>query len=320
VSSSPRLLDSRLVTKRFDTTTVLQGVTLAVDPGEIVGFVGPNGAGKTTWLRCVVGITHRSSGSIRVLGLDPEEQPVAVRARTSYLPGETSVYENMRGVDFVNFALHFYPNRQTDIIERLTEGFALPMKRKVRNYSAGMKQKLALVAALGPDVPLYLLDEPDRALDASTRLFLRDVLLALRERGKGVLLSSHHLGEVKLLADRTEFLVGGRIVPGSIIAEDEANLRHRIWLRLTDGTPTPAGCTELRREPDGTMLVEVPGEPVAWLQQIPADQIQAAEVGLTRLEDLYRELADHPGLATSEQTGAARGAVHAEKLSGQGAR
>lgn len=288
---SAAVLTSQGVRKAYGGREVLRGIDLTVCAGEIVGLVGPNGAGKSTWLRCVTGLTRRSAGSIDVLGQDPARAPLAVRGSVSYLPGETSVYENMRGREFVRFALSFYPSTQQDIVDSLSEAFELPMGQKVRTYSAGMKQKLALIASLAPDVAIYLLDEPDRALDASTRLRIREVLLELRSRGKSIVLSSHHLHEVKLIADRTEFLVAGRMVPTDEIQAIEDRLRRRVWLRLTPGTPEPPGAQALRREPDGTTLFDVDGDPVTWLQGIAPQQIEAAEIGLARLEDLYRELA-----------------------------
>ncbi|MCA8956739.1 MAG: ABC transporter ATP-binding protein [Planctomycetes bacterium] len=279
--------------KSFGGRTVLRGVSFAVEPGAIVGFVGPNGAGKTTCLRVLLGLHQADRGSVRVLGMDPRHDAVRIRRHCSYLPGETSLYPGMRGREFLRFALGFYPMLHDETQLDLLEAFRLPLHKRVRSYSAGMKQKLALMATLIPDVEVYVLDEPDRALDASARFFLRHLLEKLRRRGKAVLLSSHHLREVETVADRLVFLLDGQVVPPERIAAARAALRQRVRLRLEPGdTPLPDGAAEIAREPDGTLLVAPHGDPVAWLARIPADKLVAAEVGSVQLEDIYRLLTE----------------------------
>ncbi len=276
--------------RAFGDVEVLRGVDLQVAAGELLGLVGPNGAGKSTLLRVLVGLVPRDGGELRVLGLDPAHAALAIRRRTCYLPGETGVYQQMTGAQFLAFAFSFYPQRQRELETRLLDGFALPLRKKVRTYSAGMKQKLALVATLVPDVDLYLLDEPDRALDASVRFFLRDVLLALKRAGKTIVLSSHHLSEVESLADRLEFLLAGRMVAAERLAQARAALRRRPRVRLAPAATLPTGARELQREPDGTLVVETDDDPLRWLRATPAGAITGVEVGTARLEDLYQLL------------------------------
>ena len=280
----------RGLSKAFGDKQVLCDVDLSLAPGEVVGFVGPNGAGKTTCLRCLVGLVFRDHGAVDVFGMDPARDPVAIRRLCSYLPGETSIYRGMTGAEFLSFALHLYPAQQHDVRSTMMEHFDLPLNRKVRHYSAGMKQKLALLATLVPDVPMYILDEPDRALDATSRFFLRDVLLHLREKGKTILLSSHHLTEVEFVAHRLIFLVQGRVVAQDRVAAARDVLRRQVRLRLREGAQLPGGARAMGSEPDGTIIVRTEEDPLDWLQALPADQVISAEVGITRLEDLYRQL------------------------------
>ena len=281
--------------KAFGEKLALDRVGFQLEAGEVVGFVGPNGAGKSTCLRCLVGLVFPEGGTVRVLGMSPDRSAVDIRRQCCYLPGETSVYRGMTGQEFLEFAVHVYPRRQEDILKLMLDRFELPMKQKVRSYSAGMKQKLALMATLTPDVPLYLLDEPDRALDATSRFFLRELLLRLRDRGKTILLSSHHLAEVESVAHRLVFLIGGRIVPDEQVAKARQELRQQIRVRLRDGTPLPPGAEELAREPDGTILLRTADNPLHWLRELDGDQVLSAELGITRLEDLYRKLTGDSG-------------------------
>ena len=276
--------------KSFGGAEVLRDLSLVVPAGELLGLVGPNGAGKSTLLRTLVGLVGRDAGAVAVLGIDPGRDPVAVTRRTCYLPGETGVYLQMTGAQFLAFAGGFHPRRDEARERRLADAFELPLRRKVRGYSAGMKQKLALLATLAPDVDLYLLDEPDRALDASVRLLLRDELRAMKALGKTIVLSSHHLSEVETLADRLAFFWQGALLGDAEIVQARAQLRRRPRVRLRPGAVLPAGARELRREPDGTLVVETDGDPMAWLRGVPDGVVDSAEIGVPRLDDLYDAL------------------------------
>jgi ABC-2 type transport system ATP-binding protein len=291
-------LDLRGLRKAYGGRTVLQGLSLQVAPGELLGLIGPNGAGKSTLLRSLVGLLPRDGGEVSVLGLDPATAALAIRRRCSYLPGEAGVYHQMTGEAFLQFSFGFYERLQTDLQQQLLAGFDLPLRQKVRSYSAGMKQKLALCAALVPDVELYLLDEPDRALDASVRFFLRDVLRLLRQRGKTIVLSSHHLSEVESLADRLEFLLAGQLVPASSVQQARERLRRRVRLQLAPGTSLPHSVQLVEQLPDQVWVVDSEVPPLHWLRELPPDAVLSAELGSTRLEDLYQLLLAQPNPAS----------------------
>lgn len=274
----------------FGAREVLRRVDLEVGTGELLGLIGPNGAGKSTLLRTLVGLVPRKAGAVHVVGRDPAREPLAVRRTTSYLPGEAGVYLQLTGAQFLDFALGFHRQLDHARRQRLQERFALPLQQKVRSYSAGMKQKLMLLATLVPDVELYLLDEPDRALDASVRFQLRDELLAMQQAGKTIVLSSHHLGEVEALADRLVFLLDGAFVPEARLDAARATLRRRPRVRLCPGHDVPAGASLVQREADDTLVVATDGDPMDWLRSLPAGVVDSAEIGIPRLEDLYQLL------------------------------
>lgn len=276
--------------RSFAGKTALSEFSLTVAPGELLGIVGPNGAGKSTLMRVLTGLVRRDRGNVSVLGMDPAHDGLAIRRRCSYLPGETSVYQQMTGRGFLDFAWSFHGAVQHDLVERLQELFRLPLEARVRSYSAGMKQKLAVLASLAPDVDVYLLDEPDRALDASVRHDLRKVLREMHGRRKTILLSSHHLGEVETLAGRLVFVIGGATVPQETVAAARTRLARRVRLRLDAGTVLPGGARILAREADGVLLLETDEHPLEWMRSIPAEAVQEAELGVLRLEDLYQEL------------------------------
>ncbi|MEZ5990637.1 MAG: ATP-binding cassette domain-containing protein [Planctomycetota bacterium] len=240
--------------KGFRRATVLDGLGLALDAGEVLGLVGPNGAGKSTLMRCIVGLYVPDTGRVLVDGVDALAEPVRARTRLSYLPGETSLYEAMTGQELLDFALAFHPALDGDMVRRCAEAFPLPLDARVRTYSSGMKQKLALRVALAPDVPLLLLDEPDRALDRGARDRLYALIRALRARGRGVLLSSHHLDELEEVADRTAFLVHGHLAGDAEVAGARTRLARVLeagFERVPEGLALPGG---LEVEWDGPRL------------------------------------------------------------------
>ncbi len=284
------MIDVRALRKRYGDRDVLRGLDLSMEQGQLLGLIGPNGAGKSTLLRTLVGLVQRTSGDVQLFGLDPAHAALQIRRRTSYLPGETGVYQQLRGAAFLDFALGFYPRHDEALKAELLDAFALPLDAKVRSYSAGMKQKLALVATLVPHVDLYLLDEPDRALDASVRFFLRDVLQRMKQAGRTILLSSHHLSEVETLADRLEFLLDGALVSPERVQAARRQLRLRPRVRLREGHSLPTGARLVREEPDGMLVIETDDDAVAWLRHAPDGAVESAEIGVDRLEDLYQLL------------------------------
>jgi ABC-2 type transport system ATP-binding protein len=288
-------IDVRKLGKVYGPKTVIRGIDMTVERGQLIGLVGPNGAGKSTLLRTLIGLIQRTSGELRVLGKDPASESLAIRRRACYLPGETGVYSQMSGQQFLDFALGFYTSSnnqgcQRDLQEHLLSHFDLPLRQRIRSYSAGMKQKLAIVATLVPDVDLYLLDEPDRALDASVRYFLRNVLRSMKQAGKTILLSSHHLSEVETLADRLEFLLDGRLVEEQRLETARAQLRRWPRIRLRDPSQLPATIKVIRQDPDGMIMVAAEGDPMQWLRSLPEGLVDSAEIGIERLEDLYQLL------------------------------
>ena len=283
-------IETRGLQKAFGPKRVLHGIDLTARRGELVGLVGKNGAGKSTLLRMLVGLSLPTAGTATVLGLDPAQHGQRIRERAAYLPGETSVYRQMTGQQFLDFALSFYPRRQEGLLRDLLDLFALPLQQRVRSYSAGMKQKLALIATLAPEQDLYLLDEPDRALDASVRLQLREVLQRLHRAGRTIVLCSHHLAEIETLADRLEFLLEGQLVPLDVVERARQRLQRRIRMRLAPGSDTPTGCTVIETHKDGTLVLEPEGDPVAVLQRVPAGALRSVELGVAHLEDLYQLL------------------------------
>jgi ABC-2 type transport system ATP-binding protein len=191
----------------------LRGVNLAVRRGEIMGFLGPNGAGKTTTIRCLLDLIRPRAGSMRVLGIDPSRDPVAVRSRTGYLPGELNLESNLK----VEKALHYLDDlrgRRSDWghVRRLAERLELDLTIPIKNLSKGNKQKVGLIQAMMARPELLLMDEPTSGLDPLMQQEVYRLLREARENGATVFFSSHVISEVDAIAGRVAIIRRGVIV------------------------------------------------------------------------------------------------------------
>jgi len=213
--------------KSYDGVEALRGLDLQVPPGSICGFLGRNGAGKTTTMKILLGMTHPAAGSARVLGL-PAESPrdsVEIRRRAAFVGEEKDLYGSMTVDEMVRFTAAFFPRWRGDLQQRYLGRFELPLHRKVKALSRGMRTKLSLLLALCRGAELLLLDEPTSGLDPA---MAEEVLQALVAQAAGeavtVFFSSHQIAEVEQIADRVAIIDRGR----SVVAGELDELRERF--------------------------------------------------------------------------------------------
>jgi len=220
------------VVKRYGTRTVLDGVSLAVHPGEIVALLGPNGAGKTTAVEILEGYRDADGGSARVLGVDPRVGGPALRARVGLMlqGGGLDPRSTAAGVLRLYARFHAGGRDPDELMEAV--GLEAVAGTRVRRLSGGERQRLALALALVGEPEVLLLDEPTAGMDPDARRSTRALIAGLRAGGRAILLTTHDLGDVERLADRVAILDGGRIVatgtPGDLAAGAEPRLRVRL--------------------------------------------------------------------------------------------
>jgi ABC-2 type transport system ATP-binding protein len=201
------------VYKSFRSTEVLSGVTLQVTRGKTFAFLGRNASGKTTTIRLLLGLLKRDDGSIRVLGLDPAQEPIELRRRVGYLAEDQTMYGWMRVEEIVRFVAPFYPTWDHDLALKYVRDFELPPRTRIKHLSKGQNVRLGLVLALAHRPELVILDDPALGLDPIMRKqFNRDLITHLQGEGRTVFYSSHLLYEVEPVADEVAILDGGRIV------------------------------------------------------------------------------------------------------------
>ncbi|MFA5943964.1 MAG: ABC transporter ATP-binding protein [Candidatus Thermoplasmatota archaeon] len=221
------------VTKRYGKVTAVEGLDLEVRRGEVFGFLGPNGAGKTTTLRMLLDLIRPTAGQVEVLGLDPRRDGPRLRRRIGYLSGEPALYGNWTGQRHLDLVAGLRGGQPDTKVEELARRLACRLDMPVQELSHGNRQKVALVAAMGTDPELLLLDEPTQGLDPLAREAVHDLVREARRRGITVFLSSHDLHEVQEVCDRVALIREGRLVAVAGIREMLASQPRRVQASLS---------------------------------------------------------------------------------------
>lgn len=208
------------LTRRFGGNTALESVNLSLPRGGVYGLVGANGAGKTTLIKHLLGLLRAESGSVRVFGLDPVADPVAVLSRIGYLSEENDLPGWMRVDELLRYSRAFYPGWDDHYVEELRRTFGLDCAALIKTLSKGQKARAGLLIALAYRPELLILDEPSSGLDPIVRRdIVGAVLRTIAGEGRTVLFSSHLLDEVEQVADHVTMISGGSIVLSGPLAE-----------------------------------------------------------------------------------------------------
>ena len=238
MDASKSVIRTDRLTKTFGQVKALDGLDLDVAPGEVHGFLGPNGAGKTTTIRILLGLIRASGGLVELFGADPWREAATLHARLAYVAGDVALWSGLTGGQCLDIlgAAQGTPDdaRRASLVDR----FDLDPTKRVRDYSKGNRQKVALIAALAADVDLLVLDEPSYGLDPLMEYAFQDVVRERRAEGCAVLLSSHILCEVEALADRVTIIRRGRTVTTGTLAELRRHTRTHVHAVTVD---VPAG-------------------------------------------------------------------------------
>jgi len=208
--------------KNFGLTRALDGLDLAVERGEVHGFLGPNGSGKSTTLRILLGLLRAGGGEARMLGQDPWADAVSLHGRLAYVPGDVTLWPALSGGEVIDLLGRLRGSLDIRRRDSLIRRFDLDPTKRSRTYSKGNRQKVALIAALSSNVELLLLDEPTSGLDPLMEAEFRSCIQEEMSAGRTVLLSSHILSEVEALCQKVTIIRDGRTVESGAISE----LRH----------------------------------------------------------------------------------------------
>ena len=240
--ADPFVIETTDLRKNYDGVEAVRGLSLQVPAGSICGFLGRNGAGKTTTIKVLLGMARPTAGQARVFGLaaDAPAACVDIRRRTGFVSDDKDLYDYMTVKAMIRFTVPFFPRWRADLEQRYLRKFELPLDRKVKALSRGMRTKLALLLALCRGAELLILDEPTSGLDpAMTEEVLQALVTHVASEEMTVFFSSHQIADVDQIADRVTIIDRGRAtVTGAL--DDLRESYRRIQLVFHDDAPDAA--------------------------------------------------------------------------------
>ena len=281
------------LSKSYGRVQALRGVDLEVQRGEIFGYLGPNGAGKTTTIRCLLDLIRPNGGTVRVLGIDPQANPVEARAKIGYLPGELQVDPNTTVEDALRFFNALRGNKADwSFVRQLAARLDLDLAPVVKNLSHGNKQKIGVVQALMHRPQMLLLDEPTLGLDPLMQREVLRMITEAKEGGTTVFFSSHIMSEVEAVAERVAIIRKGVVVevaePSSLIgrALRRASVRFKRSVDINPLANVP-GVTVLSQDDGTSVLLQVEGEMDPLIKALGAFPVSDFETTRPSLEEIF---------------------------------
>ncbi len=227
------------VSKTYKKASVkaIDHINLTIEDGDIFGFIGPNGAGKSTTIKCIAGIHPFEEGNILLDGVSILDDPIGCKKKLAYIPDNPDVYENLSGIDYINFICDIYGvgKERNEKIKKYAQLFEIEdrLADSIRNYSHGMKQKLVLIAAILHEPKLLILDEPFVGLDPKAAHDLKEIMKELCGQGTMIFFSSHVLEVVEKLCNKIAIIKDGKIIASGNIddVKGDASLEN-VFLEL----------------------------------------------------------------------------------------
>ncbi|WP_410873291.1 ABC transporter ATP-binding protein [Nocardia sp. A7] len=295
------LARTRDLTRRYDDKTALDGVSLDIPAGQVLGLLGPNGAGKSTLINVMVGLLRPSSGSVELCGGDPRNE--ATRRVIGVTPQETGLPETWRVAELVDFVSAHFPDPvgRTELLDRFD--LAELADRQIGGLSGGQQRRVAVALAFAGRPRLVFLDEPTTGLDVDARRALWDGIRSFHADGGAVVLTSHYIEEVEALADRVVVLDRGRVLADGGVAE----IRGRVRLKrvtLTDPVlPELRGVTSIEIDADRTHLLT--DDATALVRELVATgaSFTDIEIASASLEDAFLAITGDRSVRPSDLKG-----------------
>lgn len=296
------------LTKSFDGTKAVDGISFSIMAGELFGFLGPNGAGKTTTINMLTGLARPDDGSIKMSGMDCRRKHRAAQHLIGVVPDESNLYPELTGFDNLSFcgALYGMPRqtRQSKAWELLEiVGLKEAANRKFAGYSRGMKRKLTIAAGIIHNPEILFLDEPTTGLDVASARQLRQLISDLHKSGTTIFLTTHYIEEAQRLCDRIAFIVSGRIVKIDtlenllqpfqgkhvvriVCANTQNDIRHKLPESFPEMNFIFSQQSIIRIEADKTILT---GAVVRFLEEQGVEVFEARRI-TPSLEDVFVEI------------------------------
>jgi ABC-2 type transport system ATP-binding protein len=269
----------------------VRDVSLQVERGEIFGFLGPNGAGKTTTIRCMLDLIRPTNGTISLFGLDSRRASLAIHRRLGYLPGDVRLPGDLTAKQFLERYSRM-AGLEPVLLPRLLERFDVPLNRKLRGFSKGMRQMVAILQAFMCDPELLILDEPTGGLDPLAQRMFNDFLLDEAHQGRSVFMSSHILSEVEKTCHRVGVIRGGELVSVEAIERLRERAGQVVIVEFADLVAEAeleaiASVQVVERQKDGAYHLKVGGSIDPVIKALARHTVRRLEVEEAPLEEVF---------------------------------
>jgi len=298
--ASPILQVENLV-KRYGDVEAVRGVSFAVEEGEVFGLLGPNGAGKTTTVEILEGLRTPDGGHVSVCGLDPQQNPEALKHEIGAALQSTSLPDKLRVMEALRLFASFYKRRRNP--EELLDRFGLKEKRGAfyGQLSGGQKQRLALAMALVNDPKVVFFDEPTAGLDPQVRREIYDIIEELRRQKKTIVMTTHYIEEAERLCDRVAIIDHGKVIALGSPRELKQSSADKTRIEVKLARPAANGSLQGlegvvdARELDGNYVLHTQRPPqtiVSLVKHLEAEgnELVSLEIATPSLEDVFIEM------------------------------
>ena len=227
------VIEIKNLTKYYGDIKGVEDLTFSVKKGEIFGFLGPNGAGKTTTIRTLLGYLNKTSGDAYIFGKKIDDEIVEIKKEVGYIPGDLNIYEHLTGRQFLDY-FRSLRHRDMVLLDDLLKIFNIPLERKVKGYSKGMKQMLGIIQAFMDDPEIVIMDEPTSGLDPLLQQKFYDFLKIQKRKKKTMFFSSHILSEVDKICDRIGIIKDGMLVALENVETLKSKSGKKIRLKIKE--------------------------------------------------------------------------------------
>lgn len=279
------VIETKNLTKYYGKIKGIEDLTFSVKKGEIFGFLGPNGAGKTTTIRTLLGFLKPTKGEAYIFGKNIKDDIVEIKQSMGYIPGDLNLYGHLTGEQFLNYFASLR-NSEMSLHDDLLEIFEVPLERKIKGYSKGMKQKLGIIQAFMHNPELVIMDEPTAGLDPLLQQKFYEFIKKEKKNGQTLFFSSHVLSEVDKICDRVGIIREGRLVA----LENIETLKHKkgkiIRLKIKENPSTFKGPKGMKIK-DGEIQFVVSDDIDYWIKKLAKYTILDLEINEFSLEDIF---------------------------------
>ncbi len=278
------------LTKFYGKSRGIKDVNITVNKGDIFGFLGPNGAGKSTTIRTLLDFIRPTDGNANIFGLDCQKDSVAIRKRIGYIPGDFGLYGNMTGWKFLKYFGSVRGGYDEASAKKYAQRFDITLDRKMKEYSRGMRQKVAIIQAFMNNPDLVIMDEPTNGLDPLVQQTFMDVLAEQARSGTTIFMSSHVLSDVEKVCNRVAI-----IKEGSIVAEEQVEaLRQKSGkvINVKFAEPVDAsifridGITDVT-QPNGSYKLTVTSNIESVLRELSSHKLADISIHQMTMEDVF---------------------------------